>query len=224
MYPPLMPDAEATLDSITDGSIAGRYCFSIRWTRDGKPVKLTAIFQKQYFGLSLNGLPIDTSLTWYRIDPSDSSRVQIALRKPDSITLGEPWYVTYDAVADGEFAPLATIDPMTGDTIFATTFYNLPVVIPTGPSADVKQFNVQYVAPNPASTDFQCDILSDKHQTVTVDVMDDLGIALRSQQAVLEEGMQLISISTAGLPSGDYWIVVRDESGNESIQKAVFYH
>jgi hypothetical protein len=222
MYPPLMPDTVATLDSITDGSIKGRYCFSIGWTRAGKPVKLTSMYPSQYFGIDVDGLPLyDTGSVWYRVAPTDSSRVQVGLRN-DSITpMSNYWSVTYDAIANGEFAPLATIDPVSGDTIFATTFYQLPVQLPTTPPASVAQFNVQSVDPNPTSDAIQCYILSFKHQTMTISVVNDLGATLQEQPEVVDEGVQIVTVSTNGLVSGNYWIVLRDENGNASIQKAV---
>jgi hypothetical protein len=226
MYPPLMPDTVATLDSITDGSILGRYCFSIGWKRDGIPVKLTSLTPLQYFGLNDGLLPLDTSLVWYRISPHDSTRIQIGLRN-DSITsllLKNYWYVTYDDIADGEHAPLATIDPISGDTIFATTFYELPVQLTAGPPADVKEFDLQFASPNPTNNAIQCYVLSYKHETMTIDVVNNLGLTLRHQTVTVEEGEQIIPISTEGLSSGNYWIVLRDENGNQSVQKAIFIH
>ncbi|HZK77199.1 MAG TPA: sialate O-acetylesterase, partial [Candidatus Kapabacteria bacterium] len=223
MYPPLMPDTVATLDSITDGSIMGRYCFSIGWTRGGMPVPLTSVRPDQYFALTADGIPLDTSLVWYRISPRDPSRVQIGLRN-DSITLNYNWLLTYDATAGGERAPLATIDPTTGDTIFATAFYELPVELSSGPPASVKEFSVQSVVPNPAANAIHCYLYSYKHETMTVELLNTLGVMLRSESAVVEEGLQDIPISTDGVASGNYWIVLRDENGNESIQRAVFFH
>ncbi len=227
MYPPLMPDTIATLDSITDGSIIGKYCFSIGFTRGGMPVKLTSVSPFQYFALGFAGLGIplyDTATVWYRISPTDSSRVQIGLRA-DSISRNDTnWNVTYDAVANGEFAPLVTIDPVSGDTIFATAFYALPVQISTGPPASVKEFDVPFIEPNPTNDGIQCYIQSNKQQTMNIDVVNDLGLTLQHETVTVEEGEQIITLSTAGLSSGNYWIVLRDEHGNQSVQKAVFIH
>ena len=63
MYPPLMPDTVATLDSILDGSILGRYCFSVRWTRGGTPVPVTSVHLDQYFALTANGIPLTILLS-----------------------------------------------------------------------------------------------------------------------------------------------------------------
>jgi hypothetical protein len=227
MYPPLMPDTVATLDSITDGSILGRYCFSIGWRRDGVPAKLTSLTPFQYFGLSAGALPFDTSYVWYRIAPNDSTRVQIAFRKEtnDSITpKSNYWSITYDAIANGEFAPLATIDPVSGDTIFATAFYELPVNLSVGPPADVQEFNVKAVNPNPTNNAIQCYIFSYKQETMSIDVVDALGITRRHEMAAVTEGDQIVSVSIDGLLSGNYWIVLRDENGNQSVQKAVIIH
>ncbi len=222
MYPPLMPDTVATLDSITDGSIKGKYCFSIGWTRAGKPVKLTSMYPSQYFGIDADGFPLyDTGSVWYRISPTDSSRVQIGLRN-DSITpMSNYWSITYDDIANGEFAPLAMIDPTSGDTIFATTFYQLPVQLTASPPASVAQFNVQSVNPNPTADAIQCYILSFRHQMMTIGVVNDIGETLRQQTEVIEQGEQIVTVSTDGLLSGNYWIVLRDENGNESVQKVV---
>ncbi|HET6400202.1 MAG TPA: sialate O-acetylesterase [Candidatus Kapabacteria bacterium] len=226
MYPPLMPDTVARLDSITDANILGHYCFSIGWTRGGKPVKLTDLTPFQYFGLSENGIPLDTSYVWYRISPEDSTRVQVALRKStnDSITLNFNWLITYDAAAESDRAPLAIIDPASGDTIFATAFYDLPVELSSGPPASVREFSVQSVAPNPANNSIHCYLLAYKHQIATIELLDNLGAILRHESVTLEVGLQDIPISTEGLTSGTYWIVLRDENGNESVQRAVFFH
>jgi hypothetical protein len=224
MYPPLMPDTVALLDSITDGSIKGKYCFSIGFTRGGIPAKVSIVSPYQYFWINKDGLPLfnneDTTEVWFRISPTNSSRVQIGFRN-DSITpMSNYWSITYDAIANGEFAPLATIDPITGDTIFATTFFELPVQLPTGPPASVREFDVQTVDPNPTSDAIQCYVFSFKHQTMTIEVVNDLGVSLRQQSAVVDEGEQIVTVSTDGLLSGNYWIVLRDENGNESVQKA----
>ncbi len=221
MYPPLVPDTIATLDSIIDGSISGKYCFAIRFNRGGTPVNLTSLTASQYFGLNFNGIPLDTSLVEYRISPQDSSCVQIWLRKSTIPKDTNHWFVTYDATAGGELAPLATIDPVSGDTIFATAFYNLPVQLRAGPSADVKEIRIQSVSPNPTNDAIQCSIVANKHEAVSIEVVNNLGLTLRRQQAVVDEGQQIISISTSGLSSGNYWIVIRDEQGNQSVQKAV---
>jgi hypothetical protein len=227
MYPPLMPDTVATLDSITDGSIKGKYCFSIGWTRAGKPVTLTSLSAFQYFAIGESGIPVplyDTSQVWYRISPTDPSRVQIGLRNDSIAPKSNYWFITYDAIANGENAPIATIDPTSGDTIFATAFYELPVNLSSKPPASVKELSIQSVVPNPATNVIYCDLLSAKHETVTIELLDNLGAILRSESITVEQGFQAISISTEGLASGDYWLVVRDENGNESIQKAAFFH
>ena len=53
------------------------------------------------------------------ISPSNSSRVQVGLRKESNISItpnDTTWSVTYDAVCGADQAPLATIDPISGDT------------------------------------------------------------------------------------------------------------
>lgn len=157
MYPPLMPDSAATLDSITDGSIPGLYCFSVRWTRDGVPVKLTSLTPQQYFGLTAGGIPIDTSLVWYRIAP-DSTRVLVGVRTK-AITLDYTWSVTYDYAAESERAPIATVDTASGDTIFATAFYDLPVQLPTASvSDDDGTVPIPELFPNPSSRSISLDV------------------------------------------------------------------
>jgi hypothetical protein len=55
-------------------------------------------------------------------------------------------------------------------------------------------------------------------------VVNDLGATLQRETATVQEGEQIISIPTQGLLSGNYWIVLRDENGNQSVQKAVIIH
>ncbi len=223
MYPPLMPDSNAVLDSITDGSIVGHYCFSVRWFRNNLPTQIALLNPVQYFALQKDGSMMDTSQVWARISPSDPTRILIGLRN-DSITLNHDWRVTYDATSESDRAPLATVDPASGDTIFATAFYELPVRLPPGTQDGVKEFNVQFVEPNPTMNAINCYILAFKHETMTVELLDNLGAVLRSEMAVLEEGVQDIPISTDGLSSGNYWIELRDENGNESLEKAIVVH
>ncbi|HEY3876930.1 MAG TPA: sialate O-acetylesterase [Candidatus Kapabacteria bacterium] len=157
LYPPLMPDSFATLDSITDGSIPGTYCFSIRWTRNGQPVKLRSLTSFQYFGLIVDGIPLDTSLIWYRIAP-DSTRVLIG-DKTQAITLDHTWAVTYDDAAASDHAPIATIDDRFGDTIYATAFYALPFSAPANVSNSVEP-EAPSIVPNPASNTISIDVSS----------------------------------------------------------------
>ena len=70
----------------------------------------------------------------------------------------------------------------------------------------------------------ECFIVSFKLQTITIDVVNDLGVTLRQQNAIVDEGDQIVTVPSDGLLSGDYWIVLRDENGNESVQKAVVIH
>jgi len=220
MYPPLMPDTVAKLDSITDGSIIGRYCFSITWMRGGIPVKLTNVNPAQYFALHGDGILLDSSLVWYIVSPKDSSHVLVGLRN-DSITLDHNWLVTYDVTAGGEHAPLATIDQVSGDTIFATAFYKLPVQIPSTANAGVKEFSLQSVLPNPSTNAINCYVLAHKRQEVSIALYDDRGVVLRRESVVLESGSQDISISTDGLLSGNYWVSIIDGKGNEVVVKAI---
>jgi hypothetical protein len=220
MYPPLMPDTIAKLDSITDGSIVGRYCVSLGWTRGGLPANLTIIRPDQYFALYKDGGEFDTALVWYRISPKDSSRVQIGLRN-DSITLDHDWQVTYDPLAAGDRAPLVTIDPVSGDTIFGTAFYELPVQIQPTASAGVSDISVQSVVPNPTSNSINCYILAVKHESITIALYDDRGVVLRRSSAVLEPGTQDIPVSTDGLSSGNYWVALIDDNGQEIVVKAI---
>ena len=148
--------------------------------------------------------------------------MQIGLRN-DSVTLNYNWLATYDATAGGERAPIATIDPMSGDTIFGTAFYQLPVVYPST-NASVNEFSVQNVVPNPTTNVIHCYILASKHETVTIELCDNLGAPLRRESVVLEEGLQDIPVSTEDLASGSYWVVLRDEGGNQSLQKAILVH
>jgi hypothetical protein len=223
MYPPLLPDTAARLDSIMDGSILGHYCFSIGWARAGNPVSLSAVTIAQYFAIHKDGVEIPPEKVWYRIDPSNPSRVLVGLAN-DSVALGHDWRITYDAGAAADLAPLAYIDRANDDTVFATAFYELPVVIHPGPTLGVKDFNVNLLVPNPSSGAIDCYVLAFHPQAVSVELRNNLGIVLHHQTAILEEGTQDISIPTVGLPSGNYWIVLRDEKGSINVQKAVLVH
>ena len=223
MYPPLMPDTAARLDSIMDGSIAGHYCFSLGWNRGGAPAKLSIVQPTQYFAIHKEGNEIDPGMVWYRIDPSDSSRVLIGLAN-DSVSLGHDWRITYDATAAADLAPLASIDPVSRDTIFATAFYELPVAMPSGPVMGVKEFSVNLLVPNPALHTINCYVLAFKHETVSVELWDNRGIVLHRQTNILDEGTQDVTIPTDGLPSGNYWIVLRGQNGAGEVQKAVVIH
>jgi len=221
MYPPLVPDTTAYLDSITDGSIAGRYCFSLRWTRGGRPASLSNATPQQYFALHRDGVPLDTSHVWCRIAPNDPSRVLIGLQG-EAIALDHDWRVTYDYASDAERAPLATIDPATNDTIFATAFFQLPVSLSAAAKEGVGQFHLQLLLPNPTASDvIHCYILSFRHQRVSVELHDDRGGLVWHEQLQVEDGQQEIPVSTKGLPSGSYWVTLRDEQGVSVIEKAI---
>ena len=220
MYPPLLPDTIADLDSITDGSIAGRYCFSLGWTRAGLPVGLTIVRPDQYFTLHRDGMEFDTGSIWYRISPKDSSKVQIGLRN-DSITLDHDWQVTYDPIAAGDRAPLGTIDPLSGDTIFGTSFYELPVRFSASADAGVSDLSIQSIVPNPTSNAINCYVLAEKHEIITIILYNERGVALCRSSAVLEPGTQDIPVSTDGLSSGNYWVALIDDNGQEIIVKAI---
>src|SRR5579883_1169812 len=157
LYPPLMPDTVLYVDSILDGSIRGRYCFSLQWNRAGSPTKIRMMQPVQYFAIHKDGVMLDTSQIWQRISQSDSTRVQIGLIN-DSITRGHDWRVTYDAVPTADRAPIATISA-SGDTIFGTAFYELPVKWPSGSNLGVKEFSIQLVVPNLTIGTLHCYIL-----------------------------------------------------------------
>jgi hypothetical protein len=223
MYPPLLPDTAAFFDSIMDGNILGHYCFSIGWTRDGNPVSLSAVTIAQYFAIHKDGVEIPPEKVWYRIDPHNPSRVLVGLAN-DSVSLGHDWRITYDAGSAADVAPLAYIDRANDDTIFATAFYELPVITHSGPTLGVKDFNVKFLVPNPSSGAIDFYVLAFHPEAVSVELRDNLGIVLHHQTAILEEGTQDIAIPTEGLPSGNYWIVLRDEKGAMTVQKAVLVH
>jgi hypothetical protein len=223
MYPPLVPDSVARLGSVTDGSIIGHYCFSLGWNRGGIPASLSIVRPTQYFAIHKDGQEIDPTMVWYRIDPLDSSHVLIGLTN-DSISPGHDWRVTYDATSAADLAPLAAIDPVSRDTIFATAFYELPVAVPSGPVMGVKEFSVNLLVPNPALHAINCYILAFKHEMVSVELWDNRGVVLHRQTNILDEGTQDVTIPTDGLPSGNYWIVLRGQNGAGEVQKAVVIH
>lgn len=72
-----------------------------------------------------------------------------------------------------------------------------------------------YVYPNPTGSDDEkliLKILSNKIQSVTVDVVDLLGRELGSQNKILHEGENLIPLETSSLSNGIYGIVLRNEN------------
>ena len=219
MYPPLMPDTAARLDSIMDGSIQGHYCFSIRWRRNEVEIPLSSVTVAQYFAVYKDGVEIPPENVWYRIDPLDPSRVLVGLVS-DSVALGHDWRITYDASAGADLAPLAYIDRTNHDTIFATAFYQLPVDTEPSPTLGVNDLRVKLLVPNPSSDAIHCYVLAFHPEAVSIELRNDLGIVLRRQNTIVDEGTQDIAIPTKGLPSGDYWIVLRDEKGGITVQKA----
>ena len=218
LYPPVMPDSIATLDSVTDGSIPSKYCISMTWNRAGRPVSLVSVRPDQYFQIHSGTVPFDTSLVSYRIDPKNPSRTQVWM---DSIplTLDTNWYLTYDGTAGGELAPLATIDPVTGDTIFATAFYKIPVRIAANPPASVQSFEVQNIAPVPAAGTISCELFSPHAEKVTLTMSNVIGRVLLCSELELSGGVQYIPIDVSALVSGAYWIEFRGEDGTVSTRK-----
>ena len=116
------------------------------------------------------------------------------------------------------------IDHANDDTVFATAFYELPIVIRPASTLGVKDFNVNLLVPNPTAGAIDCYVLAFHRQAITVELRDNLGIVLRHQTAILEEGTQDITIPTEGLPSGNYWIVLRNDKGAMTVRKAVLVH
>jgi hypothetical protein len=173
----------------------------------------------QYFAIERDGVEIDTSQVWYRVDASDPSRILLGL-KNNSITLDHDWRITYDATSEADRAPLATIDPGSGDTIFATAFFELPVRLDRAPVMGVQNFRVERIAPNPTGNVIRCSILAFKHETIDVAVRDERGAGIRRNSFVVEEGLQNIAISSDGLASGTYWIELSNESGM-TVERAV---
>ncbi len=220
LYPPLLPDTIAMLDSIGDENIKGSYCFSIGWTRSGKSVPVSLLRSVQYFTVSEDGTAFDTSDVWVKISPRDPSRILIGL-KNDSISLGHDWKITYDATSEADRAPLAEIDPITGDTIFGTAFSELPVDPASRSMASVKEFMVQRVVLNPSMNELHCYVFATKSENLTFDLLDDLGVLCTQQSAMLGPGLHDIPIPLGDFCSGHYWIELRDENGGCSVEKAV---
>ena len=218
MYPPLMPDSIAKFDSVLNSDGSKELCISLGWTRGGQAVKLGSMHEAQEFELEADGQVLDTSKVWYRILAPDSQRVLIGLRS-GSIDPNLLWKVTYNATVGADFAPLATINPISGDTIFATAFYRLPV---NGslPTLSVREFKIDRIVPTPSQQAIHCYILALHHQAITLDVRDSRGALMRSVAVVLEEGQQDIPIPIEGLANGDYWVVLSDGVSN-SVEKAV---
>lgn len=222
MYPPLMPDSVAKVDSILDGSIPGRYCFSLGWTRGGKPVKLMNAHPAQCFALERDGQLLDTSQVWFRIS-KDSERVLLGLRQ-DSITLDHEWLITYNATVGADEAPLATLDPASGDTIFGTAFYELPVTPSSLARLSVNDFSIYSVVPSPTIGGLVCYVLARKLEHLQIELIDSRGVGVSHGEATVEPGLQQVRISTDGIASGDYWIVLTSDAGEQEVKKAVILH
>ena len=192
-YPPLMPDTSAILDSTGIGN--SKYSFRLEWHRNGVPIKLFFKNSKQYFALLRDAEFLDTSKVWSQIT-SDSQSVLVGLRA-ESIDPSRKWSMAYCAAADGDDAPLAT-KTTTDDTIFATGFYDLPVVFPT--NADM--------------------IVSDNATPQVLDatatLFDELGI-LRYEKS-LRAGERL-DLSRDDLRPGCYWLRLQDSVGKRMITK-----
>ncbi|HWF43737.1 MAG TPA: sialate O-acetylesterase, partial [Candidatus Kapabacteria bacterium] len=207
MYPPLVPDTQALLDTISDPGIPGRYCFSLQWNRDGKPAKLTTIHFAQYFALIKDGQYIDTSNVWYRIVQPDSQRVQIGLRG-DSIDPAHNWTLIYDAAANADRAPLATIDPSSGDTIFATAFWDLPVSskaqVITLPATSLSLRAEE----NPSTANITLIISGDGAATLTI--CDVLGRPIFNDNLLLSQGPPLQLEIPVKLGAGTYYARIVD--------------
>jgi hypothetical protein len=220
MYPPLVPDTLARLDSILDGSIPGRYCVAVQWKRDGRPVHLTEIHSAQYFALYKDGTRIDTGNVWFRIS-SDSTKVLVGLRA-DSITRGHDWRVSYDDVSSSDLAPIAAIEQ--GDTIFAASFDRLGIDTSAGPTENVKLISLQFIEPNPSHNGvIRCRVISLRHQVARIELRDERGGLIYSKEAVLDMGMQVISIPTIDLASGTYWLRLAEEQGSFETRKVVIF-
>jgi hypothetical protein len=218
MYPPLLPDSVARIDSITDGSSFGGLCLAVDFWRAGAPARLTAVRPDQYFGINVDGIPLDTSQVWFRLSPRKPNRVLVGLRS-GPITLNHAWRLTYDAVASAQNAPITTIDQ--GDTIFAAGFDRLPVVFTPDPTESVKSLVNVTMKFSVVSGEIYCLIGSIGHQVVSVGLCDIRGVTVRRQQAILEEGENDLRVSTDGLASGSYWLILRDEQGTSVVEKAI---
>ncbi len=205
MYPPLMPDTVARLDSILDGSIIGRYCFSLGWNRGGVSTKLRSVQPTQYFALYENGLAYDTSEVWYRIS-EDSTHVLTGLRHT-AIDPSHQWQLTYDPIARANTAPLATIEPTSGDTIFATAFYKLPVNTTLAP-ASVKRVALESITTTHTQDGLNFTVVARDRQQASLSLWDDCGVCVRSRAITLEKGQQEVTITTVGLRSGRYWALL----------------
>ncbi|MDP4200685.1 MAG: sialate O-acetylesterase [Bacteroidota bacterium] len=227
MYPPLMPDSVAYIDSIADGSIPGRYCFSLGWTRRGKSVKLMTAHAAQCFALAKDGQIVDTSKVWFRLS-SDSERVLLGLRD-EAISLDHQWSITYNATAGADQAPIATIEQVSGDTIFGTAFYNLPVSHAAAPQLSVRDPSMSdpsafSIVPWQTAGGFVCDILASKSEEITIELRDTRGALISRSLTAAKQGLQQVFIATDGVASGNYWIVLSSTSGKQAIEKVVILH
>lgn len=222
MYPPLVPDTVAHFDSILDGTIKGRYCVSLRFTRGGGPAKLRIVSSSQYFSLVKDGVPLDTANVWFVIPP-DSQRVLVGLRS-DSIDLKQTWQITYDATSEADRAPLATIDVATRDTLFAAGCFFVPVTMAPEARLDVRKQTDFSIEPIASSTGISCVIIGARHETLHMRLCDNRGATVFQSDVAIEAGRQQIDLPTGPLASGTYWIVLRDDAGGELVKKEIVLH
>ncbi len=206
MYPPVMPDTVAYFESVSDPSIKGHSIFSLAWNRDGVPVKLKLLRNVQQFALMKDGQFLDTSMVWSRIDPSDSSKVQIGLRT-DTIDVNRSWSIIYVPTPAADSAPLAVVDPVSGDTIFATAFWHLPVSsVPLSVFDRASSTTDFQLTPDPASRSITVDA-SEFPGPAQVTLLSETGATLW-RKSLAADHFDRVTFDLTGYASGCYLLQI----------------
>jgi hypothetical protein len=197
MYPPLQPDAAAR-------ATRGATTCSIGFRRNGASVALRSVHDAQYFCLYQDGSQLDTSKVWYSLS-SDSSEVIVGL-KAGTFDTGHLWNITYCPTAGADMAPIATILPETGDTLYATGFWELPVVIGdlSVHAAEVASRQMKVAA---QGNRIRIRSTSESTAILTAIISNECGANMRSEQISLLDGTATLD---ANLPAGVYWLTLQE--------------
>jgi hypothetical protein len=218
LYPPLIPDSAATLDSISHAASGHRYCFLLRFTRGGSPADLRIVTASQYFVLHRDTMAYDTSEVWYQIAPNDFSKIQIGL-KSESIDLNYKWYVSYDAFGASDQAPVATFDTITRDTIFATAFFRIPVQMPNKRASVHDSPKLAGIISTGDA--IECPIFVEQNDEVTVTLRDVLGAERLRSSCMIAAGHTVLDIPVHDLVAGCYWVTLQYGNRTRDVTKVL---
>lgn len=82
-------------------------------------------------------------------------------------------------------------------------------------------FSLENVYPNPSKNDFTFKINSDKNIELQWELLDALGKKIKTDKVALIKGKQQFSISVDNLATGNYFIFLKDETGNQIVEKLI---